>query len=78
MFSCAIANLSDVKLSVSLLEELLAYSKSNFLNIIISTYHIFSIDPVDFSFPSIVIEGDLCWIDILNALSFIVACCVHH
>ena len=78
MFSCALANLSGVKLTVSLLVELLAYSKRNLLSIMVSTYHIFSIDPVDFSFPSIVIEGDLCWIDILNTLSFIVACCVHH
>ena len=78
VFSCAFTNLSGVKLTVSLPVGLLAYSKRKFLSLMVSTYHILSIDPVNLSFPRIVIEGDLSWIDILNTLSFIVACCVHH
>ena len=78
VFSCAFTNLSGVKLSVSLPVGLLAYSKRKLLSLMDSTYHILSIDPINLSFPSIVVEGDLSWIDIWNTLSFIVACCVHH
>ena len=75
--SCAFASLVFLRLSVSHLSGLWAYSIKRRLSWFLFTYHVFSIDPVHFPLAGVVIQSNLRRIYVLHTLSFVVADRIH-